>query len=204
MMDGLRLLADYFDRAAQHRLMDDVAAVVSAAPFFRPSMPGSGRPFSVEMTNAGSVGWVSDRSGYRYADRHPVSGRRWPGIPDALLSLWRAVADYPADPECCLVNLYRTGARMGLHQDRDERTFDAPVVSVSLGDSAVFRIGGAERRDPTRSVRLHSGAVVVLGGPARLAFHGIDRILPGTSRLVDGGGRINLTLRRVTPPGGAR
>lgn len=199
-MDGLGLFADYFDRAAQYRLKDDVAAIVSAAPFFRPVMPGSGRPFSVEMTNAGPVGWVSDRGGYRYADRHPVSGQPWPAIPQALLALWRDVANYPADPECCLVNLYRPGARMGLHQDRDEQALEAPVVSVSLGDSAVFRIGGTERRGATRSVRLHSGAVVVLGGTARMAFHGVDRILPGTSQLVDGGGRINLTLRRVTPP----
>jgi alkylated DNA repair protein (DNA oxidative demethylase) len=157
------------------------------------------------MTNAGSHGWFSDREGYRYVARHPETGRPWPAVPAALLALWRAVADYPADPECCLVNVYAAAARMGLHRDADEETFAAPVVSLSLGDSAVFRIGGNERRGPTTSLRLQSGDVVVLAGAARLAYHGIDRVLGGSSRLLEregweGGGRINVTLRRVTRP----
>ncbi len=152
------------------------------------------------MTNAGRFGWISDRAGYRYAERHPATGRPWPDMPEEILDLWREVTAYPAAPECCLVNYYTPGARMGLHQDRDEADFAAPVLSISLGDSAVFRIGGRTRRDPTRSMTLHSGDIVVLDGDARLAFHGIDRVLGGSSRLLARGGRINLTLRRVTHP----
>jgi alkylated DNA repair protein (DNA oxidative demethylase) len=154
------------------------------------------------MCNLGPLGWVADRDGYRYQPRHPESGRPWPPLPASLLDLWQAVAGFPHPPEACLVNLYRAGARMGLHQDRDEADLDAPVVSVSLGDDALFRVGGRNRRDPTRSLTLRSGDVVVLGGEARLAFHGVDRIVPGTSGLVPGGGRVNLTLRRVTRPAG--
>ncbi len=198
--DGLRLLPGYFDRAAQEALMEAVGAVMRAAPPFRPVMPRSGRPFSVTMTNCGDLGWVSDRSGYRYQAHHPETGRPWPSMPEAVLALWADVADYPAPPEACLVNLYRDSARMGLHRDEDEEEFSAPVVSVSLGDTAVFRIGGLERKGPTRSVRLASGDVLVMGGTSRRFYHGIDRIQPGSSTLVAGGGRINLTLRRVTVP----
>ena len=113
--------------------------------------------------------------------------------------LWRRLADAAVPPDACLVNFYRGDARMGLHQDRDEADFSVPVLSVSLGDTAVFRLGGPRRGDPTRSLRLSSGDVCVLGGPARLAFHGIDRVIPGSSRLIPGGGRINLTLRRARP-----
>jgi alkylated DNA repair protein (DNA oxidative demethylase) len=163
-------------------------------------MPRTGTPFSVRMTNFGPLGWVSDRAGYRYQAAHPETGRPWPAIPEAVLAIWHAVSLYGADPEACLVNLYESGAKMGLHQDADEAAKDAPVVSISLGDTALFRIGGPTRGDPTRSLRLSSGDVLVLGGASRHSFHGIDRVYPGTSRLLSGGGRINLTLRRVTPP----
>jgi len=159
------------------------------------------------MTNLGTLGWVSDKErGYRYQPMHPVTGRPWPPIPPTVLAIWRAVADYPDDPEACLVNRYDPAAKMGLHQDRDEEDFAAPVVSISLGDTCRFRIGGTERGGATHSVKLASGDVVVLGGAARLAYHGVDRIYPGTSTLLGGwfpdGGRINLTLRRVTRPAG--
>jgi alkylated DNA repair protein (DNA oxidative demethylase) len=195
---GVTLWRERLDRAVQKALLDDVLARVALAPFYRPAMPKSGAPFSVEETNFGPLGWISDRGGYRYAPNHPVTGKAWPDIPAALLSLWDEVAQYPAPPQCCLVNLYREGAKMGLHQDRDE-TARAPVVSVSLGDEALFRIGGETRKDKTASVKLSSGDVLMFGGVARRAFHGIDRIRPGSSTLVPGGGRINLTLRRVTP-----
>ncbi len=162
-------------------------------------MPRTGRPFSVRMANLGPLGWVSDRRGYRYQPTHPLTGRPWPAIPPALLDLWAELVGGP-EPECCLVNLYRSGARMGLHQDRDEAALDVPVLSISLGDAAIFRIGGVARRGRTATLRLESGDVVLLAGESRLAFHGIDRILAGTSALVPGGGRINLTLRRVTRP----
>jgi alkylated DNA repair protein (DNA oxidative demethylase) len=158
------------------------------------------------MTNLGPLGWVSDRTGgYRYQPTHPITGVAWPPIPEQVLDIWREVAAYPHPPEACLVNCYAPAARMGLHQDADEKDFSAPVVSVSLGDACLFRIGGKARNDPTRSIKLTSGDVVVLGGGSRLAFHGVDRIYPGTSTLLNDwfpeGGRVNLTLRRVTLPG---
>jgi alkylated DNA repair protein (DNA oxidative demethylase) len=161
-------------------------------------MPKSGRPFSVRMSNCGSLGWTSDERGYRYQPTHPATGRPWPAMPEPLTALWRDLAHYPDLPEACLINFYDPAAKMGLHQDRDEADFAAPVVSISLGDDCLFRVGGRERRNATKSVRLRSGDVLVLGGDARLAFHGVDRIYPGTSSLLAHGGRINLTLRRVT------
>jgi len=203
--EGFRYLPGLLGPEAQAGLVAALRRLVAEAPLYRPTMPKSGRPFSVRMTNAGSHGWFADREGYRYLARHPVTGRPWPAIPAALLELWREIAGYPAEPECCLVNFYAPEARMGLHRDADEETFAAPVVSLSLGDSAVFRIGGAERGGPTASLKLHSGDVMILAGPARLAYHGIDRVLGGSSRLLfregeEGGGRLNVTLRRVTRP----
>jgi alkylated DNA repair protein (DNA oxidative demethylase) len=195
---GVTLWREKLDRAAQQALIDDILARVREAPFYRPRMPRSNAPFSVEETNFGTLGWYSDITGYRYTPTHPVTGEPWPSIPPTLITLWNETTRYRALPECCLVNLYRDGARMGQHQDRDEEAPDAPVLSVSLGDDALFRIGGTARRDATHSVKLVSGDVLTFGGPARLAFHGIDRVVPGTSTLVPGGGRINLTLRRVT------
>jgi len=191
----------YLDRAAQHELLAAVRAVVAAAPLYLPRMPRSGTPMSVRMTNCGPLGWVTDAErGYRYQATHPETGAAWPPIPEILLAAWRALGGYPHPPQACLVNFYATGARLGLHQDKDEQDLAAPVVSLSLGDSALFRVGGLKRSDPTRALRLASGDAVVLGGAGRLAFHGVDRILPGTSTLLAEGGRINLTLRRVTPP----
>jgi len=197
--DGIRLWPQAFDAKAQAALVADVFSRLEEAPFYKPLMPGSGKPFSVEETNFGSLGWLSDRSGYRYTALHPVTKKPWPAIPDVLLDLWGAATGQPAPPECCLVNLYRGPARMGLHQDKDEAALDVPVLSVSLGDTAIFRIGGTSRRDATRSLKLSSGGVLIFGGPARLAYHGVDRVLAGTSQLIPGGGRVNLTLRRVTP-----
>jgi len=154
---------------------------------------------SVEMTSFGQLGWITDERGYRYSAVHPRTGRAWPPMPQSLLDLWMELADSSMPPDACLVNLYRGDARMGLHQDRDEADFAFPVLSVSLGDTAIFRIGGVDRRSPTASIRLASGDVCALSGEARLAFHGIDRVLEGSSRLIPGGGRINLTLRRAAP-----
>jgi alkylated DNA repair protein (DNA oxidative demethylase) len=181
--------------AEQAAWVADLRAVAAAAPFLRPVTPG-GRPMSVRMTSAGRLGWITDRAGYRYADRHP-SGVPWPPIPPRILALWRRVTGLARDPDCCLVNFYDAGARMGLHQDRDEGDFAYPVLSVSLGDDGLFRMGGPVRGDPTVSRWLASGDVVLMGGAARLAFHGIDRIRPGSSRLLTQGGRINVTLRVV-------
>lgn len=199
--DGFRYHPGLLDTAAQQRLVEAIRTVVAEAPFFHPAMPRSGKPFTVRMSNCGPLGWVSDKDGgYRYQATHPVTGRAWPAMPEAVLAIWRMVADYPAPPEACLINLYRDGARMGLHRDADEAATEAPVVSISLGDTAVFRIGSTTRRGPTRTVRLASGDVCVLAGDARHAYHGIDRVLAGSADLLTGGGRLNLTLRRVTVP----
>lgn len=195
------------DRAAQAALARVLAGILASAPPFRPVMPRWGTPFSVLMSNCGPLGWVSDKSGYRYQPTHPVTSRPWPPMPDALLDIWTAATGYPLPPEACLVNLYAPDARMGLHQDRDEKDFDAPVVSISLGDTALFRLGGNRRNGGTTSFELASGDVMTLAGPNRLAFHGVDRIRPGTSDLPqshpdafrENARRINLTLRRVSP-----
>ena len=197
---GIHYLPDHFDRAAQAALVEEIRRVVEAAPLYTPAMPKTGKEMSVRMTNCGELGWVTDKErGYRYQATHPVTGEPWPPIPEMLLDLWREVADHPQPPQACLVNFYSDSAKMGQHQDRDESDFTAPVVSVSLGDDCLFRVGGTKRGDTTQSFRLRSGDVVVLGGEGRLAFHGVDRIYPGTSTLLKNGGRINLTLRRVTP-----
>jgi DNA oxidative demethylase len=194
---------DYYpgllDRAAQEALRDEIRAILVEAPAFRPRMPRTGKPFSVRMSNCGPIGWVSDETGYRYQTTHPETGRAWPSMPPRLLEIWSRLAPDAPPPEACLINLYGADAKMGLHQDRDEQDLATPVVSLSLGDTALFRIGGIERGRSTRSLRLQSGDAIVLGGPARLIFHGVDRIMPGSSSLLPEGGRINLTMRRVSP-----
>lgn len=196
---GFRHLPGHLSVDDQRALLDDIRAVVAQAPLYQPAMPRTGKPLSVRMTNCGTLGWVTDKeAGYRYQPHHPATGEPWPPIPPRLLAIWNAVADYPHQPQACLVNFYTADAKMGLHQDRDETDLEAPVVSISLGDTCLFRIGGTARNDCTGSFKLASGDVVVLGGDSRLAFHGVDRIYPGTSTLLKNGGRINLTLRRVT------
>jgi alkylated DNA repair protein (DNA oxidative demethylase) len=192
---GFEIFAGLIPRGEQPDWVADLRAVVAAAPLIAPVTPG-GRPMSVRMTAAGRLGWVTDRAGYRYAPRHPAGGP-WPPIPPRVLALWHRVTGLAREPDCCLINFYGEGARMGLHQDRDEGDFSFPVLSVSLGDEGLFRMGGTERNAPTRSIWLRSGDVVVMGGEARLAWHGIDRIRHGSSTLLPQGGRINLTLRVV-------
>lgn len=198
---GFTHLPERLDRGQQAALLAAVRAVAAEAPFYTPTMPRTGKPLAVTMTNAGELGWVTDREdGYRYQPHHPVTGKPWPPIPPALLSLWQELAQYPAPPEACLINYYAQAAKLGSHVDADEEDVRAPVLSVSLGDDAIFHIGGLKRSDPKERIRLRSGDIVLLGGRARLAYHGVDRILPGTSTLLCEGGRINLTLRRVTVP----
>ncbi|MDU0338606.1 alpha-ketoglutarate-dependent dioxygenase AlkB family protein [Bosea rubneri] len=190
----------YLDPAEQAALVDELREVARQAPFFTPRMPKTGKPFSVRMTNCGSLGWVSDEGGYRYQPSHPETRQPWPAMPLRLLRAWEELAGYPQPPQACLINFYEPTAKMGLHQDRDEEEFAAPVLSLSLGDTAVFRIGGTVRGGKTISLKLASGDALVFGGEARLAYHGIDRILAGSSSLLPQSGRINLTLRRVTKP----
>ncbi len=182
----------------QRQLTDQVIALAAEAPPYRPITPG-GKAMSVTMTNLGQLGWITDAGGYRYEGAHPLTGKPWPPIPAVLTSLWAELCDAATPPDCCLVNFYDAASKMGLHRDFDEADFRFPVLSVSLGDTALFRVGGLRRGDPTGQIRLASGDVVVLGGEARRAYHGVDRIIPGSSRLIAGGGRINLTLRRAAP-----
>ncbi len=197
---GIRHIPGYLDRDRQQLLVDQVRTIVSQAPLFTPVMPKTGVPMSVRMTNCGTLGWVTDKDGgYRYQPVHPVTGRPWPAIPEDILKIWNDVAGTDLQPEACLINFYEANARMGLHQDRDELDLTSPVVSISLGDACLFRVGGTARKDPTGSFRLSGGDIVVLGGEGRLCFHGVDRIYPATSTLLKKGGRINLTLRRVMP-----
>ncbi|HXG78414.1 MAG TPA: alpha-ketoglutarate-dependent dioxygenase AlkB [Methyloceanibacter sp.] len=197
----MRYFPQRLDLPAQIALLAAVRQVIAQAPLFTPAMPRSGHPMSVRMTNCGPLGWVTDKErGYRYQAAHPVTGNPWPPIPQLLLKLWEELSLYPHPPQACLVNYYAGNAKMGMHQDRDEEEFSAPVLSVSLGDTGIFRVGGTTRKHPTETYELKSGDVFVLGGEDRLAYHGIDRILPGTSALLEEGGRFNLTLRRVTKP----
>ena len=198
---GFRHLVGYFDADSQRQLLADICQIERRAPLYVPTMPNSGKPFSVRMTNCGPLGWVSSKDGgYRYQPDHPETGKPWGPMPATLLDLWDAVAAYPAGPQACLVNWYGPKAKLGQHVDADEEDTAAPVVSVSLGDDAWFRIGGLKRRDPAERILLKSGDVVILGGAMRRAYHGIDRIMVGTSDLIGEAGRYNLTLRRVTKP----
>lgn len=196
VIEGFEYHPGALTRAQQETLAAEVLAGAQDAPFFQPVTP-SGKPMSVRMTGFGPLSWVTDRSGYRYQDHHPLTGRPWPPTPALLLDLWRRFAPAAREPDACLANLYRDGAKMGLHQDKDEIDFSAPVLSLSLGDTAVFRIGGTTRAGPTTSLKLNSGDVCLLAGPARLAFHGVDRVLEGSSTVIPGGGRLNLTLRKA-------
>ncbi|SCB61432.1 alkylated DNA repair protein (DNA oxidative demethylase) [Rhizobium aethiopicum] len=200
LLNGIRHLPGYLDRMRQEDLIEVIRAVVAEAPLFVPVMPGTGKPMSVRMTNCGPLGWVTDKErGYRYQPTHPATGRPWPAMPQPLLDIWNGVSGYEKPPEACLVNFYSDEARMGLHQDKDEQDLQPPVVSISLGNSCLFRIGGLNRNDRTLSFKLASGDLIVLGGEGRLCYHGVDRIYPATSTLLKNGGRINLTLRRVHP-----
>ncbi len=196
--DGFAHYPLYFSPDEQATLIDAVKAGVAQAPFYQPTMPRTGAPLSVVMSNFGPLGWVTDKErGYRYEDAHPKTGTRWPTLPDLLGQLWDDVSGFPARPEACLINWYRQGAKMGMHIDNDELDVRAPVVSVSLGDPAMFRIGGPTRGGPTQGIKLFSGDVVVLAGEARLCHHGVSKVFFGESALVPKGGRINLTMRRV-------
>jgi alkylated DNA repair protein (DNA oxidative demethylase) len=140
---------------------------------------------------------VSDKAGYRYQAHHPMTGKSWPPIPPRLLDIWATLTGFQKPPEACLVNYYAADARMGMHRDEDEADFSAPILSLSLGDSAIFKVGGLKRGGAAQSVKLDSGDALVMAGSARLLYHGVSRVLEGTSTLLEEGGRINLTLRHV-------
>ena len=193
-INGCDILPLYVSPAHQKTLIEDVHKVVAQAPFVR--LRTRHGYMSVQVTAAGQYFWYADEQGYRYQTQHP-SGVVLPSIPESILSIWHDLVSKSVDPECCLINFYDARAKMGLHQDKDEADFSWPVVSISLGDTAVFRVGGLARRDPSKTVPLRSGDVVVIGGRARLVYHGIDRVSLGSSSLIPGGGRVNITLRVV-------
>ena len=196
LLRGFDIRKSYLDATAQAGLIDLLRPILKTAPLYRPVTP-SGKEMSVRMTSAGALGWVTDRAGYRYQDTHP-KGMAWPSIPEEILAIWQDLTDADRLPDCCLINYYGEGTKMGLHQDKDEADFSWPVLSISLGDDALFRIGNTTRNGKTESIWLNSGDAVIMGGPARLAYHGVDRIRYGSSRLLPKGGRINLTLRVAT------
>ena len=197
--NGVRHYPNFLSNEQQECLISSIRAIVRDAPLYIPFMPKTGKAMSVKMTNCGELGWVTDKQqGYRYQEFHPDTKNPWPEIPDQLLEIWQELANYPDNPQACLINYYIADAKMGMHQDSDEQNFEAPVVSISLGDDCLFRVGGIKRGGKTHSLRLQSGDVLVLEGSSRLAFHGVDKIYPDTSMLLKDAGRINLTLRRVT------
>ena len=195
--NGAQFFPACLSREQQVALTSKIRALLPLAPLYTPTMPRSGKPLSVRMTNFGEVGWMSDKDGYRYQAKHPETGKPWPDIPDSILSIWTSLLPHAPLPDACLVNFYAPTAKMGLHQDRDERDFGVPVLSISLGDTALVRLGGQTRSDATQSFKLSSGDVMILAGEDRLAFHGVDRIYPETSTLLRQGGRINITLRKA-------
>ncbi len=198
---GTHLVPGYLERSQQQEILHEIREVIRIAPLFRPAMPNTGRALSVRMSSCGELGWVSDKQGgYRYQHNHPVTALAWPDMPQSLINIWQELSSCPCLPQSCLINFYDRVAKMGLHQDKDEEYFDAPIISLSLGDTCLFRVGSKSRGGRTTSFKLQSGDALILAGASRLAFHGVDRIYPDTSTLLKNGGRINLTLRRVTRP----
>lgn len=209
MIAGCRYLRGRLDEPSQLALLAAAEERLAEAPLHRPMAPW-GKPLSVSMSNAGALGWVTDAKGYRYQATHPETGRPWPAIPEVLLEIWAAEAGASRAPDCCLINHYRPGAKLGLHRDDTEAEWDHPVLSVSLGDAATFRIGGLKRSDPTASMTLESGDVFLLSGEGRLAYHGVDRVKRRAPNILDGrplfdagdgkgGGRLSFTLRVAGP-----
>lgn len=197
---GFDYFPNYYSRLEQEDLLNDIRHIVKEAPLITPIMPKTGKEMSVRQTNCGELGWVTDKEqGYRYQKNHPITGKAWPDIPQSLQNLWQKLSGFPQPAEACLINFYAPQARMGMHQDKDEMELNAPVISISLGDSCLFRIGTTEKQGKTHSIRLNSGDVIKFGGKARLAYHGVDRIYPNTSTLLKVPGRVNLTLRRILP-----
>jgi alkylated DNA repair protein (DNA oxidative demethylase) len=196
--EGAALLRE-FAKPFEAELMAALDAIIEQAPFRHMATPG-GHQMSVAMSNCGRVGWVTDRSGYRYDANDPETGKPWPAMPASFRQLAEQAADRAGfggfSPDACLINRYQPGARMSLHQDRDETDFSAPIVSVSLGLPAIFLFGGLKRSDKPRRFRLEHGDIVVWGGPARLVYHGVAPLADGEHAVL-GRQRINLTFRKA-------
>lgn len=198
---GFFLFKSKLTRAAQEEIRDAARTVVSQAPLFRPTMPNSGQPFSYSMTNCGELGWVADRQGYRYQQNHPDTGERFPVMPkviqDLAITLAKETGNSDFYPESCLLNFYRKGQKLGLHQDNTETNLSAPIISISLGDSGIFILGGKHRTAETKQYIVQSGDCLVMSGESRNYFHSFKGIVPNSSSLLKNGGRLNLTIRQV-------
>jgi alkylated DNA repair protein (DNA oxidative demethylase) len=194
---GLRLYKTYLSQDAQCALIEDIRGCLRQAPLFQPAMPRWGTPLSVKMSNCGSLGWVADKSGYRYQTVHPDTQEPWPDIPQKLLNIWDDIAEWDQTPEACLINWYNSSAKMGLHQDKDESALSAPVVSISLGQPCQFIIAGLSKTDAKTKLLLESGDVLILRGKSRYYYHGVEKILSRSCFPLHANGRVNLTLRRV-------
>lgn len=196
IIDGIDYFPNYVGNNVINSILKRIDDIQDKTPFFKPVMPNSNKEFSVKITNFGKYGWVSDKkNGYHYRQDHPISKQRWTPIPEEILDIWHALSKKDLEPDCCLVNHYNLKAKMGLHIDNDEKDFSYPVLSISIGASALFRIGGLKRSDKTKSLKLHHGDVLIMSGKSRLIYHGIDKIYPNSQFDY----RINLTLRKIFP-----
>lgn len=197
---GFFLLKSRLTRVVQQEILAAARAVVGQAPLFRPTMP-SGQSFNYSMTNCGELGWVADRHGYRYQQTHPHTFKLFPAMPQAIKDLTIEIAQETGNndfsPQSCLINLYRKGEKLGLHQDNTEENLSAPIISVSLGDSGIFVLGGLLRTDETKHYIVQSGDVIVMSKESRNFYHAFKGTVPNTSNLLKNGGRLNLTVRQV-------
>lgn len=199
--EGFFLFKSKLTKVAQQEILAAARVIVRQAPLFRPAMPGSGQPFNYAMTNCGDLGWVADKDGYRYQEDHPNTGKGFPAMPQVIRELTIDLAKETGNddfyPESCLLNFYSKGAKLGLHQDITENNLSAPIISISLGDTGIFVLGGKHRTDKTKQYIIQSGDCIVMSGESRMYFHSFKGIVPNTSSLLKNGGRLNLTIRQV-------
>lgn len=191
--EGLNYFPDYLKKPLINDIICNLRNLAKESPFFIPKMPKTNKSFSVKITNMGNVGWVSDKEGYRYQDFHPITKKSWSKIPSNITNIWQELINANTKPDCCLVNCYDKNAKMGLHIDNDEKDFSYPVLSISIGASALFRFGGLKRSDKTQSIKLNNGDIIILSGKSRLIYHGIDKIYPNDKFNY----RINITMRKI-------
>ncbi|NRA88282.1 MAG: alpha-ketoglutarate-dependent dioxygenase AlkB [Rhizobiales bacterium] len=213
VQNGFEIYKEALNLEAQNSLVETIRLLAKECPLYQPTMPKTNKPLNVRMTNLGEYGWVSDIKGYRYQKHHPVTRKAWAAIPPQIIDIWQcftgnsltefnhnnpnAPLSQWKQPQCCLVNHYGVTNKMGMHVDMDENDHITPVLSISLGDDAIFRMGSQQRGGKTSSIKLQSGDIVVFANDVRLNYHGVDRIIGGTSSLLKHPGRLNLTLRRV-------
>lgn len=202
LQPGLKLYKNYLSLEKQEQLVQIIHNILPEAPFFKAISPRK-KPLGSLMTNMGEFGWYADATdGYKYINHHPNTQKKWPGIPVEIMNIWRKLADYPIDPQCCLINYYNEqNPNLGMHKDLDEQDFKAPVLSISLGNTCSFRYSTSPKsQSPSKTIKLESGTILVMGGESRLIYHSVNKVFFGSNKLLDssfGLGRLNLTLRVV-------